>query len=271
MNRQRAIIYQDRRKVLMGESQRERVLDLTEQRLNEIIDEYTQGDDLEWDLPKLLRNVGLILQTRPLDLSRKPQNEEEMEELVLEALEAQMGVTLEDLQHKRAEEIKELFVGVAERIYDEKEERVGEDDMRLIERLVMLDVIDRNWVNYLTPMEELRRGIGLRAYGQQDPLRSYQKAAFEMWNDLQNDIRREIVQKFWSAEIQRIKPTMPEPRNLQESGPSEPAGDAKGGPVKKKANPANKAAAAAGVKLNPNAPCFCGSGKKYKKCHGSVV
>lgn len=271
MNRQRAIIYQDRRKVLIGESQEERILDLTEQRLNEIIDEYTQGDDLEWDLPKLLRNVGLILQTRPLDLAHKPQNEEEMEELVLEALEAQMGITLDDLQHKHKEEIKELFVGVAERIYVEKEERVGEDDMRLIERLVMLDVIDRNWVNYLTPMEELRRGIGFRAYGQQDPLRSYQKAAFEMWNDLQNDIRREIVQKFWSAEIQRIKPTMPAPKNLQESGPAEPAGDAKGGPTKKKANPANKVAAAAGAKLNPNAPCFCGSGKKYKKCHGSVV
>ncbi len=271
MNRQRAIIYEDRRKVLMGESQRDRILDLTEQRLGQIIDEYTQGDELEWDLPKLLRNAGLILQTRPLDLSRKPQNEEEMEELVLEALENQMGVTLDDLEHRSAEEIKEIFAGVAERIYDEKEERVGSDDMRLIERLVMLDVIDRNWVNYLTPMEELRRGIGLRAYGQQDPLRSYQKAAFEMWNDLQDDIRREIVQKFWSAEIQRIQPTLSPPKNLQESGPSEPAGDDRGGPVKKKANPANRAAVANGAKLNPNAPCFCGSGKKYKKCHGSVV
>ncbi|MDB5080886.1 MAG: SecA [Chloroflexi bacterium] len=267
MNRQRAIIYEDRRKVLMGESQRDRILELTEQRLDQIIDEYTQGDDLEWDLHRLVRNVGLILQSKPLDLSRKPQNDEEMEELVLEALEAQMGVTLEELEGKTREELKEIFGGVAERIYDEKEERVGLDDMRMIERLVMLDVIDRNWVNYLTPMEELRRGIGLRAYGQQDPLRSYQKAAFEMWNDLQADIRREIVQKFWSAEIQRIQPTLAAPKNLMESGPSEPVGESKGGPATKKAA-ANRPG---GAKLNPNAPCFCGSGKKFKKCHGSVV
>ncbi len=267
MNRQRAIIYEDRRKVLMGESQRDRILDLTEQRLGQIIDEYTQGDELEWDLPKLLRNVGLILQATALDLSRKPENDEEMEELVLEALEAQMGVSLEDLHGKSVEEIKELFSDVAERIFDEKEERLGSEDMRLVERLVMLDVIDRNWVNYLTPMEELRRGIGLRAYGQQDPLRSYQKAAFEMWNDLQDDIRREIVQKFWSAEIQRIQPTLSLPKNLQEIGPSEPVGESTGGPIAKK-SPVNRVA---GTKLNPNAPCYCGSGKKFKKCHGSVV
>jgi preprotein translocase subunit SecA len=267
MNRQRAIIYEDRRKVLMGESQRDRILELTEQRLAQIIDEYTQGDELEWDLPRLLRNVGLILQTKALDLSRKPENDEEMEELVLEALEAQVGVTLEDLEGKNAEEIKDIFAGVAERIFDEKEERVGSEDMRLIERLVMLDVIDRNWVNYLTPMEELRQGIGLRAYGQQDPLRSYQKEAFEMWNDLQQEIRREIVLKFWSAEIQRIQQAPPPlPRNLTESGPSEPAGDVKGGRAVKKGQTQR-----AGVKLNPNAPCYCGSGKKFKKCHGSVV
>jgi preprotein translocase subunit SecA len=185
-----------------------------------------------------------------------------MEELVLQALEEQMGLTLEDIDGKTAEEIKDILAGVAERLYDEKEERVGSEDMRLIERLVMLDVIDRNWVNYLTPMEELRRGIGLRAYGQQDPLRAYQKAASEMWTDLQGDIKREIVQKFWSAEIQRAAPTPPPPApaNLQESGPGEPGNGSEN--VKKQ--PARSA------KIGPNEPCFCGSGKKYKKCHGRV-
>ncbi|HEX2916553.1 MAG TPA: preprotein translocase subunit SecA [Chloroflexia bacterium] len=263
MNKQRAIIYEDRRKVLSGESQRDRVLDLTDQRISEIVDEYTQGNEEEWDLPRLLRNVGLILQTKALELSRRPENEEDMEDLVLEALEDQLGVTLEELEGKNQDELKDFFADVAARIYDQKLERVGEEDMQLIERLVMLEVIDRNWVNYLTPMEELRQGIGLRAYGQQDPLQAYRKAAFSMWNDLQTDIRREIVQKFWSAEIQRTAPTPPPvmATNLTESGPGEPAGD--NAPVKKQ--PAKSS------KLNPNAPCFCGSGKKYKKCHGRVV
>ncbi len=268
MNRQRAIIYEDRRKMLTGESQRERILELTEQRLDEIISEYTQGDESEWDVPRLMRNVGLILQTKPLDLPHRPKDDEEMEELVLQALEDQMGLSLDDLDGKTPEEMKATLAGVAERIYDAKQESVGPEDMRLIERLVMLDVIDRNWVNYLTPMEELRRGIGLRAYGQQDPLRAYQKAASEMWKDLQGDIRREIVQKFWSAEIQRAAPPPPPalPTNLQESGPSEPDGSLSGngnGSPKKQPVRSNK--------LSPNAPCFCGSGKKYKKCHGRVV
>ena len=260
MNRQRATIYEDRRKVLEGEGQRERILELTDQRLAEIVDEYTQGDETEWDLPRLLRNVGLILQTGPLDLPHRPKDDEEMEELVLQALEAQMGLMLEDLEGKTREEIKEGLVGVAEHIYDAKEERIGSEDMRLIERLVMLEVIDHNWVNYLTPMEELRRGIGLRAYGQQDPLQAYKRAAFEMWNDLQGDIRREIVNKFWPAEIQRAAPP-PLPRDMEESGPGEPAGS--NAPVKKQ--PARSS------KLNPNAPCYCGSGKKFKKCHGRIA
>ncbi len=260
MNKQRAIIYEDRLKVLAGESQRERVLDLSESRLSEIVDEYTVGDESEWDLPRLLRNVGLILQTGPLDLAHRPKNDDEMEELVLQALEAQLGISLEDLEGKSREELKDLLAGVAERIYDEKEERLGAEDMRLIERLVMLDVFDRNWVNYLTPMEELRRGISLRAYGQQDPLQAYKRSAFEMWNDLQNDIKREIVQKIWSAEIQRAS-QVDAPRNVVESGPSEPTGS--NAPVKK--TPAKSS------KLNPNAPCYCGSGKKFKKCHGRMV
>ncbi len=272
MNRQRANIYEDRRKVLMGEDQRDFLLRLTVERLDEIIKEYTQGDELEWDLPRLLRNVGLILQTQALDLAHRPKGEEEMEELVLEALENQMGMTLEDLEGKTPEELKDLFAGVAERLYDEKEAKIGHEDMQTIARLVMLEVFDHNWVSYLTPMEELRRGIGLRAYGQQDPLQAYKKAAFQMWSDLQGDIRRDIVGKFWSAELQRSTPTPPPLRTgLTESGPSEQPETGADAKPEGKANGNVKKQPARSSKLNPNAPCPCGSGKKYKKCHGSVV
>lgn len=273
MNKQRAIIYEDRRKVLAGESQREKIRELTEQRLGEIVDEYTIGDDLEWDLPRLLRNVGLILQTKPFDPAfvKQAKNEEELDELVLHALEQQLEIALEDLEHKSRDEIKDILAGVTERIYDEKETELGAEDMRLVERLVMLEVLDRNWINYLTPMEELRRGIGLRAYGQQDPLQAYKRSAFQMWNDLQGDIRREMVHKFWSAELQKAPPAPPPlPTNLQETGPGEPTGNPNGnGSANGKAN--GKPQPARSSKLNPNAPCYCGSGKKFKKCHGRVV
>ncbi len=244
MNTQRATIYKDRREVLNGESQRETILDMTQNQLNKIVDEYTEGDDLEWDLPLLVRNVGLILQTGPLDLPQQlPKEKAEIDEIVLQALEAHIGLTLEDLEGKSRDEIKNILGGVAERLYDEKAERTGAEDMLQLERLVMLEVLDRNWVNYLTPMEIMRQGIGLRAFGQQDPLQAYKRAAFQMWNELQTDIEREIVQVFWSAEIKRDAPP---PLSVMPVGPA----------IKK---------------VGRNEPCPCGSGKKYKNCHGRLA
>jgi preprotein translocase subunit SecA len=275
MNTQRATIYKDRREILGSDDLRDRIIDLTNERVAELVEEYTAGDHDEWDYARLLRNVGLLVYTKPLELSHRPKDPDEMEEMALHALEEKLELTLEDIEGKSRDELKEIFAGLVDRMYDLKEAEQGKEDMLLLTRLVMLEVLDKNWVNYLTPMEELRRGIGLRAYGQQDPLQAYKKAAREMWDDLQGDIRREIAQQFWAVHLQRA-PIAPPIANLQESGPgvedSSPAnGNGNrargGGGTATKTAPARTAAA----KVNPNAPCPCGSGKKFKKCHGSVV
>lgn len=277
MNKQREFIYRDRRRILEGENLKEQVIDLTRNRIHEIIDEYTEGDSDNWDLPKLVRNIGLSLLTTPLEntqtfqaVTTPPTSEEEMEEIVLQALEEVMDVKLEELHGLSRQDLYETFDRVVEHLYEEKLQRLGEEHMRALERLVMLEVYDQNWVNYLTPMEELRRGIGLRAYGQQDPLQAYKRSAFQMWSDLQKDIKREIVQKFWPGELRQVVEAIPEPpHDLQESGPAADLGggtesNSRSTKTKPKAQPIRSA------KTGPNEPCYCGSGKKYKKCHGRV-
>lgn len=276
MNKQREFMYKDRRRILEGENLKEQVLELTRSRVHEIVDEYMQGDPEEWDYARMVRNIGLILMTRALDstetfknLKARPKTEEEMEEAVLLALEEVLGVHVEDLHGHNREELYQIFDEATERVYEEKAERLGEEHMRTLERLVMLEAYDQNWVNYLTPMEELRRGIGLRAYGQQDPLQAYKRSAFQMWGDLQGDIKRQITQKFWPGELVQAAPIIPLAPNVQESGPEENGtsnsnSNGNGNKPKAKAMPVRS------NKVGPNEPCPCGSGKKYKKCHGRL-
>ncbi len=276
MNKQREFIYKDRRRVLEGENLQEQILELTKARMHEIVDEYTAGSQDEWDLPRLVRNIGLILRLRPLEdtaafknFTGRPENEEELDALVLQALEEVMGVNTEELHDHSREELYHIFGEVVDRLYNEKVERLGEEHIRVLERLVMLEVYDENWVNYLTPMEELRRGIGLRAYGQQDPLQAYKKSAFQMWGDLQSDIRREIVNKFWPGElVQVVQQQALPPAQLEESGPADPSGDSGNGSTRTKTKTQPQPARSG--KIGPNEPCPCGSGKKYKKCHGRL-
>jgi preprotein translocase subunit SecA len=153
--------------------------------------------------------------------------------------------------------------------------------MPYIERDVMLRMVDWQWMEYLTQMEQFREGIGLRAYGQRDPLVEYKNEAFEMFNELTDRIQGSIV-----ATIFRVAPApaaAPAPvRQLVESGPAEPDGSngAGGGtpaaqqrraaPARAAAVPVGAAAGAGGPthKIGRNDPCWCGSGKKYKRCHG---
>jgi preprotein translocase subunit SecA len=266
MNRQRDQIYKDRRRILSAELEnlKSQILSFTEERMTEIVEEYTQGEHAEWDLPKIIRNVGLLIQTKPLSFSTRPKDEEEMEHMVLEALEAQLGVTVAELEGKNKEDIISIMYTAIERVYEEKHQRLGDEDLVLIIRIVMRETMDENWVNYLTPMEMLRQGIGLRSYAQQDPLVAYKTSAFKMFNELQGDIKRTIVQRFWSAELQ--KTPVPPQRQMVESGPSDKADSNGRGGNGSKPQPVRRER-----KLGPNDPCFCGSGKKYKKCHGTMA
>jgi preprotein translocase subunit SecA len=142
----------------------------------------------------------------------------------------------------------------------------------------MLRTIDWQWMEYLTQMEHFREGIGLRAYGQRDPLVEYKNEAFEMFNELRERIQGSIVAGMFRVSVQRNAPPPPAPpmvKRVLESGPGDPDGAAgrNGAPPKARAGaPIGAAATGAGpganAKIGRNDPCWCGSGKKYKRCHG---
>src|SRR5438309_2066572 len=171
------------------------------------------------------------------------------------------------------EGLSEHLNAAAADAYDRKVEEIGADLMPMVERDVMLRTIDWQWMEYLTQMEHFREGIGLRAYGQRDPLVEYKNEAVEMFNELRDRIQASIVARIFRVQVQRnAPPPPPVVRQVFESGPGEPDGSGANG-APRKPRPGTPAAAVAvpggaAAKIGRNDPCWCGSGKKYKRCHG---
>ncbi len=177
---------------------------------------------------------------------------------------------IEDL-HK--EEIKEaLFAGLT-KAYEDKEKGIGHDMMRHLERMVFLQIIDARWKDHLYAMDTLREGIGLRAYGQRDPLIEYKREAFEMFSQMVSAIEDEAIEaifKLQPVKIERFKGVFSEAAQefshpeLErfEASPEE----IQSSEAPPKSSPPIKSAQ--GPKVGRNDPCPCGSGKKFKKCHG---
>jgi len=148
------------------------------------------------------------------------------------------------------DEILDDLVDRAHSTYEEREARLGQEPMRLIERLVMLRAVDDRWVRHLTDLDVLREGIGLRAFGQQDPLIAYKREAHEMYQDLLGEIQHDIVQRIYHAQLvpQKMRPM----RAVRPGGAGREAA---------------KPFRASSSRPGRNDPCWCGSGKKYKLCH----
>jgi preprotein translocase subunit SecA len=243
MNVHRDVIYTERTKVLEGADMRENVFTMVEEEIAELVAGHLPGRNEEaWDLELLLDEIRTIF---PLPA----------------------GITEESLHAHSAEEIEALLLDEAEAAYDARETHLGEENMRLVERLLLLQVIDRLWVEHLTAMDEMRQGIGLQAYGQQDPLVAYKREAHDMWGQLLANIRHTIARGIFHVDL-ATTPRVPAPvartpvaagsrtQNLQENRPDQAAV-----PVAK----------ANGKKVGRNDPCPCGSGLKYKRCHGVAV
>jgi preprotein translocase subunit SecA len=261
MNKQRQIVYEERHKVLQGANIRENILGYTKELIEKGVEQHCQSRHPEnWDLEGLVKYLNAYLPLAPDT------------QIPDEAL------------HSGPEGLVDHLAAAAADTYDKKVEEIGADLMPLVERDVMLRTIDWQWMEYLTQMEHFREGIGLRAYGQRDPLVEYKNEAFEMFNELRERIQASIVARIFRVQVQRNAPTPPPPplvRQVLESGPGEPDGaDAgrNGGPKKRPAMPvtagvapgaaAQAAGAASTSKIGRNDPCWCGSGKKYKRCHG---
>ena len=251
MNKQRQIIYDERQKVLEGADARTNILAYVRDIIARGVEVHCESRHSEnWDLDGLVKYLSAYL-----------------------PIEAGSQVPEEVLLNGR-EGLIDHLVQAATDAYDKKSEEFGPDFMPLVERDVMLRTIDWQWMEYLTQMEHFREGVGLRAYGQRDPLVEYKNEAFDMFNELRERIEASIVAGIYRVQPVRNAPPPPPPpivRQVMESGPGDPDGaGSNGGSKGKSRSPVGTAGAGAGpgAQLGRNDPCWCGSGKKYKRCHG---
>jgi preprotein translocase subunit SecA len=254
MNKQREIIYGMRRQILDGESQADTVAEWIEDLGVGTLDAYAaEGAHPEdWDLGGLTEALH-----RQFDVKIAPAQFEEI-------------VSREGLAQLVDEAVKER--------YAERERELGEELMRALERHEMLIVIDTQWKDHLLSIDHLKEGIGLRGYGQRDPLTEYKKEAFDLFQDMVERAKAAVVERLFKVQVVRDAPmelpTITAWADAQESRGTLPAEPRAGGWTPTPASapapaprPAPVPRTPTGEKIGRNDPCFCGSGKKYKKCH----
>jgi len=236
MNQQREVIYRQRREALNGSNLKAAIDDMIREKAEEIADTFA-GDNPhaeEWDLKEIRDTVYKQFNFR------------------LNSFDEQ---TLEGLNR---DGLSELIYEAAAKVYGAREAAVGSDEFRQLERFVMLQTVDNLWKDHLLSMDHLKEGIGLRGYAQQNPLIVYKKEGYEMFQDMIQRIKEEtlgILYRIQIAESQKIEDyRRPKQQQLSFSGGGEPE---KKKPTKRSTQ-----------KVGRNAPCPCGSGKKYKKCCG---
>ncbi len=231
MNEQRRVIYADRDRILKGENLRETIYGFIEEEVSDLVDMHMheQAEPETWDFDGLL--VALH------------------DQLVLPE-----GVSKADLGGKLPSEIKETVVGWLRQVYDKKVEALGNQLMSDLERFTLLRVTDEKWIEHLSNIELLREGIHLRGYGQKDPQVEFIREAAEEFDGLKRRLRDDTLHYLFRVEVQtpdqiEQKETMRETATNRDS--------------ERAAEPIRRS----GAKLGRNDPCWCGSGKKWKKCH----
>ena len=230
-NEQREIIYEERRQVLDGENMRDAIYKM----ITDIVDSMTDmcfSDDMdssEWDLDEFNTAITPIIPIHPL--------------------------TAEKVKGHKKDEIKHIVKEEAVKLYEAKEAEFPEpEQLRELERVVLLKCIDSKWMDHIDDMEMLRQGIGLMAYGQRDPVVEYKMNAFEMFNNMITSIQEDTVRMLYHVHVEQ-KIEREQVAKVTGTNKDDSAGPKK--PVQRKED-----------KVYPNDPCPCGSGKKYKQCCG---
>ncbi len=236
MNRQREIIYSQRDKVLDGESVRDSIIGMIKESIESNCKLYLSSDDQHdtWNIEGL-RDYYAGWLVKPDDFQ----------------------FTAQELEDTSREEIAQSLVDRAMAIYEAKEKMYGDSIMREIERVVLLKTVDRYWMDHIDNMDELRKGIHLRAYGQKDPVVIYRLEGFEMFDQMVASIREDTARLMLTVQLRAKE----EPKREQVAKPTATSSD--GTDAKR---PVRKTVA---QKVGRNDPCPCGSGKKYKKCCGA--
>ncbi len=235
LNKQREVIYLDRGRTLAGDNLKERIVEMLRQEFLDLMRKHLpdrHGDD--WNVPPFLNDLRLICPV-PSELN-----------------------TEEEVYRFGQGEIRRKLLDHAEKVYDEREVEVGSEQMRAIERLLLLRAIDTHWVNHLTAMENLRTGIGLHAYGQRDPLVAYRTEGHKMFQELTKRMQSDVVHTLFHINI-----TQQSGNGSRRQAPTTASPMAA-------VNPKGRDVLPGGTrKIGRNAQCPCGSGKKYKRCHGA--
>jgi len=241
MNKQREIIYEQRRKVLLGTDLRETVEGIIAGLVDRMLEIYCgKGVHREdWDLEGLVEYAeGFFLPHGRYRAS--------------------------DLAGCDRTQIRERLLAVAREAYAEKERTLGPELMRQLERYVMLRVVDQKWMDHLDAMDDLREGVGLRAYGQQDPLIEYKREAYEMFQEMVRAIQEDTVRYLYRVSVVQ----QPRQRLMVAAKPEAQAALARAAGAEDQGSSVRPHRPARSEKVGRNAPCPCGSGKKYKKCCG---
>ena len=269
MNEQRRVVYRYRREILEGRDMSDVSREELVETVNRLVDTYTPGDDLQdWDVGELLNQAQQLWPT----------------ELALESIDA-----------TDREKIRETLVTDALAAYDRREGEFGKELMRELERAVLLQVIDNRWREHLYEMDYLREGIHLRGFAQIDPLVAYKNEGFSMFEELMASIWEEFARTIFHVEVevapeaaQELRPAAPGPVEYSGGTIDQPSAldDAAIATAADATEVADRAAVAAEEpvrdggdhhtvvkgeqeKIGRNDPCWCGSGKKYKRCHGA--
>jgi preprotein translocase subunit SecA len=262
MNKQRESVYTLRREILEGKvhltedetvDTREYVLALAEEILQDIVDRFAgqKLDVEEWDIPALSREASRVFGLDPQALEKL------------------------ELETKGTDEIIDVVWALAKNSYEEKDRIVGGELLRRVERDIMLQIVDQQWKDHLYSLDHLKEGIGLRGYGQRDPLVEYKKESYALFQDMKaaprarratpmimNNPSAEVVPAFAAARSGGAMTATEEPIP---SGPGGPR------PARTGGDDVIKTVKRDEPKVGRNDPCPCGSGKKYKKCHGAAA
>ncbi|NMA83689.1 MAG: preprotein translocase subunit SecA [Epulopiscium sp.] len=232
MNEQREIIYGERRRVLEGDNLRDHILKMVEEIIRSTIVRYAGEHQYleDWDVEGMIDYVTKII---PLNnFAIKPEDKEDMTK----------------------EKLEQALIEQAHRLYEQKENEIGEESMREIERVILLRVIDQKWMDHIDNMDQMRQGIGLRAYGQRDPLIEYQFVGYDMFEEMSETIQEDTVRHLYHVQVayqperERVAEPTSTNRGEEESAKA---------PYRRKDD-----------KVGRNDPCSCGSGRKYKHCCG---
>jgi len=233
MNTQREVIYSQRRRVLENENLKDSIMDMIAEVIDRLLDIYAAKEihPEEWNIKGLSEYMMDIFQIRCDFDSDK----------------------LEDISR---DDVRNELISKAQAAYEKKEDELGSDTMRELERYIMLKTVDQKWMDHIDAMDQLREGIGLRAYGQRDPVIEYKFEGYEMFQDMIRSIQEDTIRYLFRVQVKAAPERRQKTYNVSYSHSNSTE---KPQPVRKQ------------KKIGRNDPCPCGSGKKYKKCCGRAV